>query len=142
MEQLETAVAAFPPDFDLRAFTEAWNSKAPEQRNQAMLVRSNMDDLHNLCQGLIGGSVRVAQDLGVIPADRKTPASDQLRGLGLFPGEAQAVMQEVAELRNTSQHTYWVLAPDEVHAAVDHQRAQLPSFIAALGAWVESLSAA
>ncbi len=142
MEQLETAVAAFPPDFDLGAFTEAWSSKAPEKRNQAMLVRSNMDDLHNLCQGLIDRSVRVAQDLGVIPADRKTPASDQLRRLGLFPDEAQAVMQEVAELRNTSQHAYWVLAPDEVHAAVNHQRRQLPSFIAALGAWVESLSAA
>lgn len=142
MEQLETAVAAFPPDFDLGAFTDAWGSKDPEQRNQAMLVRSNMDDLHNLCQGLIDRSVRVAQDLGVIPADRRTPAPDQLRGMGLFPGEVQAVMQEVAELRNTSQHAYWVLAPEEVHTAVNHQRAQLPSFIAALGSWVESLSTA
>jgi uncharacterized protein YutE (UPF0331/DUF86 family) len=142
MEQLEAAVSAFPPDFDLETFREAWHSKIPEKRNQAMLVRSNMDDLHNLCQGLIDSSVRVAQDLGAIPADRKTPASDQLRGLGLFPSAAQLVMQEVTDLRNTSQHAYWILAPDEVHAAVNHQRRELPSFIAALGAWVESLPAA
>jgi uncharacterized protein YutE (UPF0331/DUF86 family) len=139
MEQLETAVLAFPPDFDLDAFRAAWYSKAPEKRNQAMLVRSNMDDLHNLCQGLIDRSVRVAQSLGAIPADRKTPASDQLREQGLYPRDAQQVMQEVVDLRNASQHEYWVLAPDEVHAAVNHQRQHLPSFIAAVGAWVEGL---
>jgi uncharacterized protein YutE (UPF0331/DUF86 family) len=140
MEQLEMAVSTFPPDFDLGAFKEAWYSKAPERRNQAMLVRSNMDGLHNLCQGLIDRSVRVAQDLGSIPADRKTPAMDHLHGLGLLPRDARLVMQEVIDLRNTSQHAYWVLAPDEVHAAVNHQRRHLPSFIAALGAWVEGLS--
>jgi uncharacterized protein YutE (UPF0331/DUF86 family) len=48
-------------------------------------------------------------------------------------------MQEVVDLRNASQHEYWVLAPDEVHAAVNHQRQHLPSFIAAVGAWVEGL---
>lgn len=142
MEQLESAVSSFPPDFDPRAFSDAWYSKAPERRNQAMLVRSNMDDLHNLCQGLIDRSVRVAQDLGVIPADRRTPAADHLRALGLFPKDAQLVMQEVLDLRNTSQHAYWILAPDEVHAAVSHQRRHLPSFIASVGAWVEGLSAA
>lgn len=139
MEQLETAVSAFPPDFDLEVFSDAWHSKAPERRNQAMLVRSNMDDLHNLCQGLIDRSVRVAQDLGAISPDRKTPPADQLRRLGLFPREAQLVMQEVIDLRNTSQHAYWILAPDEVHAAVNHQRRHLPSFIAAVGVWVEGM---
>jgi uncharacterized protein YutE (UPF0331/DUF86 family) len=139
MEQLETAVAAFPPDFDPNAFGQAWDSEAPEERNRAMLVRSNMDDLQNLCLGLIDRSVRVAQDLGAIPADRKTPAADQLRRLGLFPKDAQLVMQEVNDLRNTSQHTYWILAPDDVHTAVNHQRSALPAFIAALGEWVEGL---
>jgi uncharacterized protein YutE (UPF0331/DUF86 family) len=139
MEQMETAVAAFPPDFDLDAFRQAWYSQAPEERNRAMLVRSNMDDLQNLCQGLIDRSVRVAQDLGAIPADRKTPAADQLHGLGLFPKEAQLVMQEVIDLRNTSQHAYWILAPDEVHTAVNHQRSALPALIADLGVWIEGL---
>jgi uncharacterized protein YutE (UPF0331/DUF86 family) len=139
MEQLETAVAAFPPDFDPNAFGQAWDSEAPEERNRAMLVRSNMDDLQNLCQSLIDRSVRVAQDLGAIPADRKTPAADQLRGLGLFPKDAQLVMQEVNDLRNTSQHTYWILVPDDVHTAVNNQRSALPAFIAALGEWVEGL---
>jgi len=140
MEQLESAVSAFSPDFDLAAFTAAWHSKVPEERNQAMLVRSNMDDLHNLCQGLIDRSVRVAQDRGAIPADRKTPAADQLRRQGLYPRDAQLVMQEVADLRNSSQHEYWVLAPGEVHAAVNHQRQRLPALIAAIGSWVEGLS--
>jgi uncharacterized protein YutE (UPF0331/DUF86 family) len=141
MEQLETAISAFPPDFDLGAFGDAWYSQVPEERNQAMLVRSNMDDLHNLCQGLIDRSVRVAQDLGAIPADRKTPASDQLRRQGLYPREVQSVMQEVIDLRNTSQHEYWILEPDEVHTAVNHQRQHLPSFIAGVGAWIEGLPA-
>jgi uncharacterized protein YutE (UPF0331/DUF86 family) len=140
MEQLETAISAFPPDFDLDAFSGAWYSAIPEKRNQAMLVRSNMDDLHNLCQSLIDRSVRVAQDLGTIPADRKTPAADQLSGQGLYPKEVQLVMQEVIDLRNASQHEYWILTPDEVHAAVNNQRLQLPSFISAIGVWIEDLT--
>jgi hypothetical protein len=39
-----------PPDFDRTAFDAAWYSGVPEDRNQAMSVRSNMDDLHNLCR--------------------------------------------------------------------------------------------
>lgn len=139
MEQLETAVASFPPDFDSATFGAAWYSKVPQERNRAMLVRSNMDDLHNLCQSLIDRSVRVAQDLGAIPADRKTPAGDQLRKQGLYPRQAEQVMHEVASLRNASQHEYWVLTPNDVHTAVSHQRRQLPSFIAAVGIWVEEL---
>lgn len=85
--------------------------------------------------------MRLAQDNGAIPADRKTPASDQLRGQGLYPREAQLVIQEVADLRNSSQHEYWILAPEEVHTAVSNQRLHLPAFIAALGDWVEGLTA-
>lgn len=140
MEQLETAVSAFPPDFDLPAFDDAWYSNVPAERNKAMLVRSNMDDLHNLCQGLIGLSVRVAQDLGAIPADRKTPAAEQLRQQGLYSAEVDQVMQEVVDLRNASQHEYWTLTPEEVHAAVERQRQTIPAFIAAIGTWVEGLS--
>lgn len=139
MEQLEIAVSGFPPDFDRESFGVAWYSPAPTERNRAMLVRSNMDDLHNLCQGLIDRSVRVAQDLEAIPADRKTPAADQLRRLGLYPSHVQMVMQEVIDLRNASQHEYWVLEPEIVHAAVESQRQYLPAFIAALGEWVEGL---
>lgn len=137
MAQLETAVSAFPPDFDLSAFDAAWYSKDPQERNQAMLVRSNMDDLHNLCQTLIGLSVRVAQDLRAIPADRKTPAVDQLRAQRLYPKAVEQVMREVLDLRNSSQHEYWILAPGDVHTAVNHQRQHLPSFIAGIGAWAE-----
>jgi uncharacterized protein YutE (UPF0331/DUF86 family) len=139
MEQLETAVGAFPPDFDAGAFEVAWCSDVPEERNRAMLVRSNMDDLHNLCQSLIALGVRVAQDMGEIPADRKTPATDQLRARGLYPMEAELVMQEVLDLRNTSQHEYWILVPNEVHTAVQHQRQHLPAFLAGLGAWMEGI---
>jgi uncharacterized protein YutE (UPF0331/DUF86 family) len=141
MEQLESAVSAFPPDFDSSAFEAAWDSKVPQERNRAMLVRSNMDDLHNLCQTLIGLSVRVAQDRGAIPADRKTPATDQLRAQRLYPKAVERVMQEVADLRNRSQHEYWVLAPGDVYTAVNHQRQHVPSFIAAVGAWIEGLPA-
>ncbi|HEX3391063.1 MAG TPA: hypothetical protein VHS55_00710 [Solirubrobacteraceae bacterium] len=139
MMQLESAVSAFPPDFDASAFDAAWYSQLPRERNQAMLVRSNMDDLHNLCQTLIGLSVRVAQDLGAIPADRKTPAADQLRAQRLYPKAVEQVMLEVADLRNSNQHEYWTLAPGAVHIAVNHQRQHLPSFIAGVGAWIEGL---
>ena len=140
MEQLETAVSAFQPDFDLSAFEASWYSKDSEERNRAMLVRSNMDDLHNLCQSLIGLSVRVAQDLGAIATDRKTSAADQLRAQRLYPEEAEQVISEITDLRNRSQHEYWMLAPGDVHTAVNHQRQHLPAFIAEVGAWVEGLS--
>jgi uncharacterized protein YutE (UPF0331/DUF86 family) len=139
MEQLESAVSAFPPEFDASAFAAAWYSKAPQERNQAALVRSNMDDLHNLCQTLIGLSVRVAQDMGAITADRKTSAAEQLRTQRLYPDEAERVIREVTDLRNKSQHEYWILQPAPVHAAVNHQRQHLPAFIAGIGAWIEGI---
>ncbi len=140
MAQLEAAVTAFSPEFDLTAFDAAWYSRIPEERNRAMLVRSNMDDLYNLCNSMVSLSVRVAQDQGAIPADRKKPAADQLREQGLYPKETERVMREVIDLRNSSQHEYWILEPAEVHAAVNHQRQQLPSFIAGVGAWIEGLA--
>ncbi len=139
MAQMESAVAAFPPDFDRAAFATAWCSEEPAQRNRAMLVRSNMDDLHNLCQTLIVLGVRVAQDLGAIPTDRRTPAADQLRAQRLYPKALEHLMHEVGDLRNASQHEYWGLTPREVHAAVNRQRQRLPSFIATIGSWVEGL---
>jgi uncharacterized protein YutE (UPF0331/DUF86 family) len=139
MAQLESAVSAFPPDFDPSAFEAAWYSKDPQERNRAMLVRSNMDDLHNLCNTLVGVSVRVAQDLGAIPADRRTPVAEQLRAQGLYPKEAELAMREVVDLRNASQHEYWILTPGDVRLAVNHQRQHLPSFIADVGAWIEGL---
>jgi uncharacterized protein YutE (UPF0331/DUF86 family) len=48
-------------------------------------------------------------------------------------------MQEVIDLRNASQHEYWILEPETVHAAVQNQRQHLPAFIAAVGEWVEGL---
>jgi len=139
MEQLETAVAAFAPDFAVEAFSAAWYSDDPQVRNEAMLVRSNMDDLHNLCMSLIALSVRVAQDAGTIPADRKTPAAEHLRAQGLYPADAESVMNELGDLRNSSQHEYWIVEPREVHAAVAGQRRHLPAFIAALAEWLERL---
>jgi uncharacterized protein YutE (UPF0331/DUF86 family) len=141
MAQLESAVSAFPPDFDRVAFDAARHSQDPRERNQAMLVRSNMDDLHNLCNALINLAVRVAQDVGAIPSDRKTPAADQLRAQGLFPEEAEQAMREVLDLRNSSQHEYWILTAGDIHLAINHQRQYLPSFIAAVGAWIEGLRA-
>lgn len=140
MAQLESAVAAFEPDFDLDAFEAAWYSEVPEDRNRALVVRSNMDDLYNLCQTLIALGVRVAQDRGAIPADRKTAAVDQLRAWRLYPEDAERVLREVGDLRNASQHEYWSLRPRDVHAAVNRLRQYLPTFIAGVGAWIEGLS--
>lgn len=139
MAQLEDAVAAFPPDFDRAAFAAAWVSADAAQRNRAMLVRSNMDDLHNLCQTLVALGVRVAQDLGAIPADRKTPAQDQLRALQLYPRRIERLMHEVGELRNSSQHQYWGLEAHDVHGAVTRQLVHVPPFVVGIGDWIERL---
>jgi uncharacterized protein YutE (UPF0331/DUF86 family) len=139
MTQLETAVSVFAPGFNAKVFEGAWHSDDAEERNRAMLVRSNMDDLHNLCNSLIALAVRVAQDQGAIPSDRTTPAADQLQAQGLYPVEARRVMRAVAKLRNVSQHEYRVLEPVDVYEAVNCQRQHLPAFITALGDWIERL---
>lgn len=141
MQQLEAAVAPFSPDFDSAAFSTAWYSPAPEERNRAMLVRSNTDDLCNLTQTLIDRSVRLAQDLGAIPPDRQTPATEQLRGLGLYPQDVELIMQEMLHVRNWSQHEYWTLTPEDVHRTVIAVRQRMPGFIAALGSWIDALAA-
>lgn len=65
--------------------------------------------------------------------------ADQLRQQGLYSIEIEHVMQEVLDLRNASQHEYWILAPEQVHAAVERQRQYLPAFVSGVGTWVEGL---
>jgi len=48
-------------------------------------------------------------------------------------------MREVLDLRNSSQHEYWTLTAGDIHLAVNRQRQYLPSFIAAVGTWIEGL---
>jgi hypothetical protein len=82
--QMQTALAAFAHDFDLQAFQAAWMATDPQERNRALLVRGNLDDIHNMLVKLITTSVRLGRQLGTIGPEAAKDPYEALVGLRLL----------------------------------------------------------
>jgi hypothetical protein len=137
--QMQAAMAAFAPNFDLERFTDAWSSPDPVQRNRALLVRGNLDDTHNMLANLVNTSVKLARQVGEIEADAPSDPRDALRRLGLLKKAERDSLELTQATRNASQHAYEHMQAGQVHAAVLAQRATAPALIARLGTWVMGL---
>ena len=137
--QMQTALAAFAPNFDLLAFQHAWTAIDPQERNQALLVRGNLDDIHNMLVKLITTTVRLAHQLGAIEPDVAKDPYEALAGLRLLTRAERDSLDLTLAVRNESQHAYEHLEARQVHAAVLAQRRTAPAFIARLGRWVAEL---
>jgi hypothetical protein len=138
--QMQTALAGFAPNFDLQAFAVAWTSSDPGERNRALLVRGNLDDIHNMLANLITTSVRLGRQLGAIGPTAPKDPRDALAHLGLLTQAERDSLDLTQATRNESQHAYEHMQAGQVHAAVLKQRATAPGLIARLGTWVAALA--
>jgi hypothetical protein len=137
--QMQTALAAFAPDFDFQAFQYAWMANDPEERNRALLVRGNLDDIHNMLAKLIITSVKLARQVGQLDPDAPEDAYGALMQLRLLTRPERDSLDLTLATRNESQHAYERLRAMQVHAAVLAQRRTAPGLIARLGRWVADL---
>ena len=115
--QMQTALAAFAPDFDLLAFQHAWTATDPRERNRALLVRGNLDDIHNMLVKLITTSVRLAHQLGVIAPKAAKDPYEALAGLRLLTRSERDSLDLTLVVRSESQHALGP-CPLEAHHAI------------------------
>jgi hypothetical protein len=134
--QMQTALAAFAPGFEFQAFQYAWMANEPEERNRALLVRGNLDDIHNMLVKLIVTSVKLARQLGQLDPEAPKDAYEALMQMRLLTRPERDSLELTLATRNESQHAYERLQAMQVHAAVLAQRRTAPGLIARLGRWV------
>lgn len=116
LEALESAVVAFPSDFDLGEFERAWFGE-PDQRLLAYPVQAGYENV-------INGCIRIAQEVcdleGWTPPNLEpssTEALKQVQEHGLITARARSALKDAYERRSDIQHDYIGAAPREVHAA-------------------------
>jgi hypothetical protein len=141
-EQLEAAVAQFPPDLDVRALTAAWDSDDPVARNQADSVLASFEKTYMLLMDLITLSVKLGRKLEALSDEWRAPAIEVLRETGVISQEAQQALEVQREVRNTSQHVYVELSMSALREAVQQQMGTTPRAIRSIAVWVESFGQA
>ncbi len=141
-EQLEAAVAQFEPDLDEQAFSAAWNSDDPLERNRADNVLSSFEKTYMLIMDLITLSVKLARRLGVLNLDERVSALQVLRELKVLSQSAEEALDVEREVRNASQHIYVELEISDVRKAVAVQLESSPRIVQSVTAWLEAATLA
>jgi uncharacterized protein YutE (UPF0331/DUF86 family) len=137
-EQLEAAVAQFPPDLDEQALSAAWHSDDPFDRNRADGVLSSFEKTYMLLMDLIALSVKIGRRLGAVSVDEGLSPVETLRELKVLPRSAEQALDIEREVRNASQHVYVELTVSRVREAVQQQLESSPRIIQSVTAWVDS----
>jgi uncharacterized protein YutE (UPF0331/DUF86 family) len=138
-EQLESAVAQFPPDLDEPTFVAAWHSADPHERNRADGVLSSFEKTYMLLMDLITLSVKLSRRLGVVSIDEKASPVDTLSQLKILSTGAAEALRVQREVRNASQHVYVELSLSSLREAVRLQLESAPRLIQGIVGWVDSV---
>jgi uncharacterized protein YutE (UPF0331/DUF86 family) len=141
-EQLEAAVAQFPPDLDEQALSAAWHSDDPLERNRADSILSSFEKTYMLMIDLITLSVKLGRRLGAMGADEKLSSIEALSELQIVSQHAQDALDVQREVRNASQHVYVELTVSTLREAVNQQLDSTPRVIRSITAWVDTLTEA
>jgi uncharacterized protein YutE (UPF0331/DUF86 family) len=141
-EQLEAAVAQFPPDLDEQALSAAWHSDDPLERNRADNVLSSFERTYMLLMDLVTLSVRLARRLGVMDADDRLSAIEALHRSQILSQPARDALDVQREVRNSSQHVYVELTVSVLREAVKQQLQSTPRVVRSITSWVDSWPAA
>ncbi len=138
-EQIEAAVAQFQPDLEERAFSAAWHSDDPLERNRADSVLSSFEKTYMLLMDLITLSVKIGRRLGAVSIEERSSPVETLRELRILTRSAEEALDVQREVRNSSQHVYVELTVSSLREAVERQLESSPRIIHGITAWVDSL---
>jgi uncharacterized protein YutE (UPF0331/DUF86 family) len=137
-EQLEAAVAQFPPDLDEQALSQAWSSDDPLERNRADSVLSSFEKTYMLLMDLVTLSVKLGTRLGAVDVDEELSPIDALRELRIVSQPARDALDVQREVRNSSRHVYVELTVSVLREAVEQQLESTPRVITSIVSWVDS----
>jgi hypothetical protein len=137
-EQLEAAVAQFPPDLDEQALSRAWSSDDPLERNRADSVLSSFEKTYMLLMDLVTLSVKLGRRLGAVDVDEELSPIDALRELRIVSQPARDALDVQREVRNSSRHVYVELTVSVLREAVEQQLESTPRVITSIVSWVDS----
>lgn len=140
VEQLEAAVAQFQPDFDESAFSAAWHSDSPQERNRADNVLSSFEKTYMLLMDLVTLSVKLGRRLRAVGVDADRSPVETLRELKVLSANAEQALAVQREVRNSSQHVYIELSVSNLRRAVMLQLETSARIIQAITTWVDSLA--
>ncbi|MGH2902559.1 MAG: hypothetical protein ACRDK7_03040 [Solirubrobacteraceae bacterium] len=139
-EQLEWAVAQFSPDLDEEAFSAAWYSDDPPERNRADSVSSGFEKTYMLLMDLVTLSVKIAGRLGALSLDEGASSIEVLRELRIISQPAQDSLAVQRQVRNLSQHVYIELTVSALRDAVKQQLDSTPRIVRDITSWVDALT--
>jgi predicted nucleotidyltransferase/uncharacterized protein YutE (UPF0331/DUF86 family) len=137
-EQLEAAVAQFPPGLDEQALSAAWHSEDPVERNRADNVLSSFERTYMLLMDLATLSMKLGRRLGVVDGDERLSPVEALHELQILSQPACDALDAQREVRNSSQHVYVELAVSTLRGAVEQQLESTPRVIRSITSWVDS----
>jgi uncharacterized protein YutE (UPF0331/DUF86 family) len=114
---LRAAMAEFGDDFDLDAFTAAYDSEDPSELNRVKAVERGVDQLYNYIAELAAYGLEVAE---VRTRGQETNARvdlDALARIGVIGPERRRRLQRLRELRRLLVHEYATATAEQVHEA-------------------------
>lgn len=116
---LRAAMAEFGDDFDLDAFTAAYDSEDPRALNRVKAVERGVDQLYNYIAELTAYGLELA---GVRARGQETNARvdlDALARIGVIGPERRRRLQRLRELRRLLVHEYATATAEQIHESAE-----------------------
>jgi hypothetical protein len=114
---LRAAMAEFGGNFDLDAFTAAYDSEDPTELNRVKAVERGVDQLYNYIAELTAYGLELAE---IRTRGQETNARvdlDALARIGVIGPERRRRLQRLRELRRLLVHEYATATAEQVHEA-------------------------
>jgi hypothetical protein len=133
---LRAAMAEFGEDFDLDAFTRAYDSDDPVLLNRVNAVERGVDKLYNTIAELTAFGLELA---GVRPRGAELNARrdlSDLRRIGVIGPERARRLERLRELRRLLVHEYATATAGQIHEAARIVADEFASFYDSYRDWI------
>jgi hypothetical protein len=135
---LRTAMARFGEDFDLDAFTKAYNSDDPDELNLVMAVERGVDHLYNYMAEVTAFGLELA-GLRARDADLNARRDfDALRDAKVISSERTVDVQRLREIRRLLVHEYAQTSAELVHESAWITSHLVPVFFNGYRKWIQN----
>jgi uncharacterized protein YutE (UPF0331/DUF86 family) len=136
LNALEFAMASFGEDFDVAAFTLAFDSDEPDELNRVKAVERGVDQLYNSMAELTAFGLELAGDRGRNDETNARRDLEALARLRIVSRERVRRLQRLRELRRLIVHEYPTASARQVHEAARIVSDQLPASYRAYSDWI------
>lgn len=133
---LRAAMAEFGEDFDLEAFTAAYDSEDPKELNRVKAVERGVDQLYNYIAELTAYGLELAEVRTRVQETNARVDLDALARIGVIGPERRRRLQRLRELRRLLVHEYATATAEQVHEAAEIIANEFIAFYDAYRDWI------